>query len=119
MIDNFLGIDTDVGGGGRGVWVVILFFLKDRSSLQYFVTQWMGQSSMFLPFTLYVILGGGLWLWVGWEEGKEESQGGSIAVYKGAVAHGVSRNIKFSQIFCVCFIVFLYMSAGCVSTIRT
>ena len=28
-------------------------------------------------------------------------------------------SIKFSQIFCVCFIVFLYMSAGCVSTIRT
>ena len=29
-------------------------------------------------------------------------------IYKGAVAHGVSRSIKFSQIFCVCFIVFLY-----------
>ena len=28
-------------------------------------------------------------------------------------------SIKFSQIFCVCFIVFLYMSAGCVSTFRT
>ena len=39
--------------------------------------------------------------------------------YKGAVAHGVSRSIKFSQIFYVCFIVFLHMSAGCVSTFRT
>ena len=28
-------------------------------------------------------------------------------------------NLKISQIFCVCFIVFLYMSADCVSTIRT
>ena len=28
-------------------------------------------------------------------------------------------SINFSQIFCVCFIVFLYMSAGCVSTFRT
>ena len=28
-------------------------------------------------------------------------------------------SIKFSQKFCVCFIVFLYMSAGCVSTFRT
>ena len=46
MIDNFLGIDTDVGGGG----VMILFFLKDRSSLQYFITQVMGQSSMFHSF---------------------------------------------------------------------
>ena len=49
--------------------------LKDRSSLQYFITQGMGQSSMFLTFALYVILGGGLGLCVGWEEGEEESQG--------------------------------------------
>ena len=48
--------------------VMILSFFKDRSSLQY------------LPFALYVILGGGLRLWLG-EEGKEESQGGSIPVY--------------------------------------
>ena len=41
----------------------------------------MGQSSMFHTFTLSVILGGGLRLWVGWEEGKEEFQGGSIPVY--------------------------------------
>ena len=41
------------------------------------------------------------------------------AFFKGAVAHGVSRSIKFSQIFCVGFIVFLYMSTGCVSTFRT
>ena len=46
MIDNFLGIDTDVEGGG----VMVLFFLKDRSCLQYFITQGMGQSSMFLTF---------------------------------------------------------------------
>ena len=54
------------------------FFLKDRSSLQYFITQGMGQSS--LPYTLYVILGGGLGVWVGWGEGEEESQG-YIPVY--------------------------------------
>ena len=29
---------------------MILFFLKDRSSFQYFITQGMGQSSMFLTF---------------------------------------------------------------------
>ena len=43
MIDNFLGIDTDVGGGGDDSF----FFLKDRSSLQYFITQ---ESSMFRTF---------------------------------------------------------------------
>ena len=55
------------------------FFLKDRSSLQYFITQVRVLCS--LPFALYVILEGGLRLWVGWEEGKEETQGGSIPVY--------------------------------------
>ena len=35
-----------MGGGG----VMILFFFKDRSSLQYFITQGMGKSSMFLTF---------------------------------------------------------------------
>ena len=63
MIDNFLGIDTEgEGGGGMGDTghygfchimrhaVMILFFLKDRSSLQYFITQGMGQSSIFLTF---------------------------------------------------------------------
>ena len=30
--------------------MIVLFFLKDRSSLQYFITQGMGQSSMFLTF---------------------------------------------------------------------
>ena len=30
--------------------VIILFFIKDRSSLHYFITQGMGQSSMFLTF---------------------------------------------------------------------
>ena len=28
--------------------------------------------------------------------------------FSGAVTHGVSRSIKVSHIFCVCFIVFLY-----------
>ena len=32
-------------------------------------------------FALYLILGRGLRLWVGWEEGKEESLGGFIPVY--------------------------------------
>ena len=50
MIDNFLGIDTDIGGGGGGWGDDSFFFLKDRSSLQYFITQGMGQSSMFLTF---------------------------------------------------------------------
>ena len=40
-------------------------------------------------------------------------------LFKGSVAHGVSRSIKFSQCFFCCFIVFLYMSAGCVSTFRS
>ena len=36
------------------------FFLKDRSSLQYFITQGMGQSSMFLTFrTICNFRGGG------------------------------------------------------------
>ena len=40
-------------------------------------------SEFYVPYLshYYVILGGGLRLWVGWEEGKEESQGGSIPVY--------------------------------------
>ena len=55
MIDNFLGIDTGEGGGDTGHYgfchrMMILFFLKDRSSLQYFITQGMGQSSMFHSF---------------------------------------------------------------------
>ena len=62
MIDNFLGIDTE---GGGGVWdtghygfchtmrhavMILSFFIEDRSSLQYFITQGMGQSAMFLTF---------------------------------------------------------------------
>ena len=95
MIDNFLRIATEGGwGGGGGHWTLwflpynaacsddsSFFFIKDRSSLQYFIKQGMGQSSMFLTFHTNVILGGGLRLWVEWEEGKEESQGGSIPVY--------------------------------------
>ena len=40
-------------------------------------------SEFYVPYLshLYIILGGGLRLWVGWEEGKEESQGGFIPVY--------------------------------------
>ena len=59
MIDNFLGIDTE-GGGDTGHYgfchimrhtvMILLFFIKDRSSLQYFITQGMGQSSIFLTF---------------------------------------------------------------------
>ena len=55
MIDNFSGIDTGRGGGG-GIMVfayrrhAVIILLKDRSSLQYFITQVMGQISMFLTF---------------------------------------------------------------------
>ena len=40
--------------------MILSFFLKDRSSLQYFKTQGMGQRLCSLPYTLYVILRGGL-----------------------------------------------------------
>ena len=64
MIDNFLGIDTEGrwgwGGGDTGHYgfchimrhavMILFFFIKDRSSLQYFITQGMGQSSTFLTF---------------------------------------------------------------------
>ena len=68
MIDNFSGIDTEGGRGGGGGDIMVFaiecmqdysfLFLKDRSSLQYFIT---------------LILGGGLGLWEGEEEGEEES----------------------------------------------
>ena len=58
MFDNFLGIDTE--GGHWTLWFLpynaacsddsFFIFIKDRSSLQYFITQGMGQSSMFLTF---------------------------------------------------------------------
>ena len=81
MIDNFLGIDTEgVGDTGhygfchilRHAVMILFFFIKDKSSLQYFITQGMGWVRVLcsLPFALYVILGGGLRLWVGWEEGN-------------------------------------------------
>ena len=55
-------------------------FLKDRSSLQYFITQGMGQSSMFLTFrTICNFIGR---LWVGWGEGEEESQGSRQVYYE-------------------------------------
>ena len=62
MIDNFLGIDTGGEGVVGGHWTLwflpynaacsddSFFFIKDRSSLQYFITQGMGQSSMFHTF---------------------------------------------------------------------
>ena len=60
--------------------ILFLILLKDRSSLQYFITQGMGQSLCSLPYALYVILGGGLGVRVQWGEGEEESQG-YIPVY--------------------------------------
>ena len=36
---------------------------------------------MFLTFRTICNLGGGLGLWVGWEEGEEESQGSIPAYY--------------------------------------
>ena len=61
MIDYFLGVDTIIfllGVEGEILWfchrrlaVVNLHFIKkDRSSQQYFITQGIGQSSMFLIF---------------------------------------------------------------------
>ena len=58
---------------------MIFFFLKDRSSLQYFITQEMGQSSMYLTFRTICNLGR---TWVGWEEGEEESQGSMPDYYE-------------------------------------
>ena len=34
----------------HAVMILFFFIIKDRSSLQYFITQGMGQSSMFLTF---------------------------------------------------------------------
>ena len=48
MIDNFLGMDTDVRGGGWGWGDDFFLFLKDRSSLQYFITQ--GGSEFYVPY---------------------------------------------------------------------
>ena len=58
MNDNFSGIDTE---GGRGHAVMIFSFLKDRSSLQYCITQRMGQSSMFLTFPTICNFRGRIW----------------------------------------------------------
>ena len=57
MIDNFSGIDTE-GGGGHYGFSDSSFFLKDRSNLKYFITQEMGQSSMFLTLCTICYLGG-------------------------------------------------------------
>ena len=77
MIHNFSGIDSEFllgGGGGGGVEGTLCFkacgdessffsFLnkKDRSSLQYFITQRMGQSSMFFTFRTVCNFGGRTW----------------------------------------------------------
>ena len=75
MIDNFLWIDTEGGWGGPWtLWFLPynaassddsffnFFFIKDRSSLQYFITQGMGQSSTFLTFRTICNFRGGLQL---------------------------------------------------------
>ena len=62
MIYNILGIDT-VGGGGGGaghygvchimryaVMILFLIFIKDRSSLQYFITPRMDGSEFYVPY---------------------------------------------------------------------
>ena len=56
MIDNFSGIDTDVGGGGV---MILFFFFKGQVNFQYFITQGMGQSSMFLRTSALGRVGGG------------------------------------------------------------
>ena len=69
MIDNFSGIDTEVGGGKHygfchsrhAVMILFFFFLKDWSSFQYFITQGMGQSSMFLTFRTICNFRGRAW----------------------------------------------------------
>ena len=68
------------------------FFLKDRSSLQHFVTQGMGQSSCSLPYALYVIIGGGFVVWVGWGEGEEESQGYIPVYYEACLKYNMLIN---------------------------
>ena len=50
MIDNFLGIDLIQRGGGGDTGHYSFCHIKDRSNLQYFITQGMGQSCMFLTF---------------------------------------------------------------------
>ena len=110
MIDNILGIDTEGGRGDTGHYgfchrmrhaVMILFFFKGqvKSPILHKHKGWV-RVLCSLPFTLYVILGGGLQLWVGWEEGKEESQGGSIPVYyeaflKTQPAHKLNNEKRF------------------------
>ena len=49
----------------------------------------MGQNSMFLTFHTICNLRGGLGLWVGWEEGEEESQGSIPAcLFRGVIPGG-------------------------------
>ena len=91
MIDNFSGIGTGEGGrgGGEGRYYVlchrshammILFFLKDRSSLQYFIRQGKGQSSMSHTFRTVCNFRGRTWA-SGRVGGGEEESKGSIPVF--------------------------------------
>ena len=61
---------------------MILLFFKGQVKSPIFITQGVGQSCMFLTFRTLCNLGGGLGLWVGWEEGEEESQGSMPAYYE-------------------------------------
>ena len=69
-----------MGGGREGHYgfhrrqyavMILLFYFKGEVKSP--ILHNTRDGSMFLTFTLYVILGGGLGLWVGWEEGEEES----------------------------------------------
>ena len=61
-----------------------MIFFFDRSSLQYLITQGMGQSLCSLPYALYVILGGGIGVWVCWGEGEEEPRAPYLSIMKPA-----------------------------------
>ena len=85
MIDNFSGIDTEGGHYGfrhRRHAVMILFFFKGQVKSPILQNTRDGQSSMFLTFRTICNFGGGLGLWVRWEEGEEESQGSMPDYYE-------------------------------------
>ena len=62
--------------------MIILFFFKGQVKSPILHNTKDAGSDCYVPYLsyYYVILGRGLGLWVGWKEGKEESQG-SIPVY--------------------------------------
>ena len=89
MIDNFSGIDTEGGGGGGGghygfchrrLAVMIFFFFKGQIKSP--ILHNTREGSEFYVFRTICNLGRGLGLWVGWEEGVEESQGSMPAYYE-------------------------------------